>query len=60
MTGNLTKILTKMSNAPGGGGGGLGGFGIDRYISPSNPRETTNVDVLVHGHATGDLGQMHL
>ena len=34
IAGNLTKIFQK-SQMPGGlpGGGGMGGFGIDRYIS---------------------------
>ena len=41
-------------------------FGEDwkkNWLNPSNPRETTNVwscDALVHGRATGDLGQMRL
>ena len=39
IAGNLTKLFQK-SQMPGGlpGGGGMGGFGIDRYItSPSIP-----------------------
>ena len=38
IVGNLTKIFQK-SQMPGGlpqGGGGMGGFGIDRYITSSN------------------------
>ena len=35
ITGNLTKIFQKsqmLGGLPGEGGGGMGGFGIDRYI----------------------------
>ena len=39
IAGNLTKILQK-SQMPGGlPGGGMGGFGIDRYITTNAPRD---------------------
>ena len=34
IAGNLTKIFQKKSNARGFARGGMGGFGIDRYIIP--------------------------
>ena len=34
IAGNLTKMFSKKSNTPGfARGGGMGGFGIDRYIT---------------------------
>ena len=36
IAGNLTKIFQKSQMARGLPGGGMGGFGIDRYITASN------------------------
>ena len=52
IAGNLTKIFLK-SQMPGGlpGGGGMGGFGIDRYIScdPGKQIQQFQIPILFWG-----------
>ena len=56
IAGNLTKIFQK-SQMPGGlpGGGGMGGFGIDRYIKFTRLLQNHKFNVLDSAHRFFDL-----
>ena len=52
IAGNLTKIFQKSQMPRGLPGGGMGGFGIDRYINrvisttPAKPAKSENLDTV--------------
>ena len=49
IAGNLTKIFQKsqmLGGLPGDGGGGMGGFGIDRYINHAQKSLQNNADYV--------------